>query len=179
MTASTATPASFFLLIERDAEFVEGVEQLGVDLIETLFELFGLRGGVIADSLEVDGGNVEMRPVGWREGEEIAVSVEAELQQPFGLVFEARYGAYGVFAQSRRHNLCVDVGDEAVFVFFLLGAAEEVAARFGGSVIGTVVDSLSGVLGVLGVLGVIGCVIWCVIWECVFSGHDNEGVRGE
>lgn len=115
-----------FLFLERDAELIERVEQLGVHLVEALLQFLGLGGGIVADGLQVDGGDVEVSPVRRGHRQPMAVGAQAELEQPFRLVLEAGDGADGLFVESGGHDLGVDVGHETVLVVVLLGLAEQV-----------------------------------------------------
>ena len=53
-TASTATPVSRILLVQRDAELLEGRPQLRIDFVEAVELLLRLGGGVVDDVLVVD-----------------------------------------------------------------------------------------------------------------------------
>ena len=48
------------LLVQRDAQLLEGAPQLGIDLVEAVELLLRLRGGVVDDVLVVDGGDAQV-----------------------------------------------------------------------------------------------------------------------
>ena len=70
------------------AEFVVGLEQLGIHLIEALWRVrltFGRR--VIRNSPVVDRGMMHMRPTRFPHLEPVLVRFETPVQQKLGLVF--------------------------------------------------------------------------------------------
>ena len=118
-----------FLLLQGYAEAVEGVEYLRVHFVEAFGALGGAWRGVVADGLIVDGRDVEVCPLRHFEREPVAVGLEAEVEQPLGLVFEPGDGAHDVFAEPSLYAVCVDVADESVLVFALCGVADYVVGR--------------------------------------------------
>src|SRR6185503_6331744 len=101
---------------DRDAELLEGLEQLRVHLVERLVLLLLLRRGVVADRLVVDRRILHVRPGRLLQREPVAIRLQPVLEHEVRLALLCRDHADDVFAQARRHRLGVDVGDEAVLV---------------------------------------------------------------
>ena len=119
-----------FLLFQRNAEFVEGVEKLGVDLFERFGPFFLHRRCVIAYCLEVDFGYVKMGPVGRGEREPVAVGLQAEFEQPVGLSFAGGDKPYHVLVETLGDDLRVDVGGKTIFIVARNRAVNVAAARY-------------------------------------------------
>ena len=104
------------LLFERDAQFVEGLAQLGVHLLEALGSRLGLGRSVVANGLIVDFGNRQVGPVGHLEGFPVGIRLEAEVEQPLGFALLLRDVANNLLAQTFGDNIGLDVGHETVFI---------------------------------------------------------------
>lgn len=117
--------AKLLLFLERDAEFVECFEELGVDFVEAFWAGVGTWGGVVADGVEVDGGYVEVSPVGHFEGLPVMEGFESEVEHPVGLTFFSGDESDDVFVQSFGDDVGIDVADKAVFVFALSGVVDD------------------------------------------------------
>ncbi len=115
-----------FLLLQGDAELVEGLYQLRVHLVETLLQFLFLGGGIIGDSLEVYLRYVEVSPAGHGQREPMPVSLQTEFEKPFRLTLHSRDKPNDVFIQPRRDNLRLDVARKAVFIFSIGGLLQEV-----------------------------------------------------
>ena len=98
-----------FLLFDGYAQTVEGVEDFRVHFIEAPWTFLLDRRRIVADCLEVDGGNIEVRPCGRCQGFPIAESFQAEIEQPLWLLFLFRNQPYDIFRQSGWNDFCVDV----------------------------------------------------------------------
>ena len=106
--------------LERDTELFIGLEQLRIDLVETLGGvLAALRRGVIDDVLIVDPRIVHVRPLRLRHREPVAVSLETPREHELGFVLLRRDGADNVLAESGRQRFLLHVGDETGLVFAL------------------------------------------------------------
>ena len=121
-----------FLLLEGYAEAVEGVDELGVDLVEALRSLLGTRGGIVAYGLEVDGRYVEVGPVGFLHRQPVAVGLQAEFEEPFGFALLGRDHSHHILAQAAGYHISVDVGGEAVFIVAARHIVEHVALGLRG-----------------------------------------------
>ena len=104
------------LLVERDAELVEGLAQLGVHLIERVERLLLLGRGVVADGLVIRLRVSHVRPLRLGECLPVAKSFQPPLGKPRRLVLLGGDETDGVFAQARRDGVGLDVRDKAVFV---------------------------------------------------------------
>ena len=104
------------LFVERDAEFVEGLAQLGVNLVERVERLLLLGRGVVADGLVIRLRVSQVRPLRLAERLPVAKGLQSPLGEPRRLVLLGGDEADGVLAQARRDGVGLDVRDEAVFV---------------------------------------------------------------
>ena len=75
------------LFVHRHAQFLEGAQQLRIDFIHRVELLLWPGRGVIAHVLEIDPRILHVRPVRLLHGGPVPEGLEAELQQPFRLVF--------------------------------------------------------------------------------------------
>ena len=114
------------LLFERDAQFLEGLHQLGIGLVEAIERRLLLRGTVVVAVLVVDLGVVHMRPVRLLHLQPKAVGFKPPLQHPLGLVLLRADEANDVLVQPFRGLLALDVRDETVGVFLLGDLAEDI-----------------------------------------------------
>src|SRR5713101_1225919 len=105
------------LLLQRNAELAEGLEQLGIDLLEALRPR-PLRLGrrVVDDVLVVDGRVADVLPARLLHAEPVVERLEAPLEHELGLVLLRRDEADDVFVQPARDGVRLDVGDEPVLV---------------------------------------------------------------
>ena len=109
--------AEDLLLLEGDAELVESLEELGIDLAQVLRPLFFLlRGSIIDNILVIDGRDVEMSPGRHFERLPVAKGAEAEVEQPFRLVFLGGNEADGLFVEAAMYRFRIYMGNEAVFI---------------------------------------------------------------
>ena len=72
--------------------------------------------GVIIGVLVIDRRHVELRPVGWRHCQPVAVGLEPPFEHPFGLVLLRRYETDSVLAQPLGREVLLDVGGEAPLI---------------------------------------------------------------
>ena len=105
------------LLLERDAELVEGRADLRIDLVEAIELLLFRRRGVVAHALVVDRLVLDVLPVRLFHLEPRAERLEAPLEQPLGLALLRRDQAHHVFIEADRDDVLLGVGDEPVLVF--------------------------------------------------------------
>ena len=98
-----------FLLFEGNAQTVECLDELGVDLVDALRPFFFLRGGVVAYGLIVDVGDVEMRPAGHLEGRPVAVGFQTEVEKPVGFSFFPGNKPDDVFVEAALDDVAVDI----------------------------------------------------------------------
>src|SRR6185503_9859552 len=108
------------LLAQRDTELGIGLEQLGINVVQTAQRLLGARRRVVADGLVVHRRVGDVRPI-VRLGhlQPAAIPLEAPLEQPLGLLLLGRDQTDDVLAQALRRHIRLDVGDEAVLVFLV------------------------------------------------------------
>ena len=108
------------LLVDRNAEFRIGLQQLGIDLVEAVERGLLLGRGVVDDVLVVDGIELDVGPLGLallaRHLEPILQGFQAPLQHELGLAFARRDQAHDVFIEPLGHAIFVDLGDKAPFV---------------------------------------------------------------
>src|SRR6266566_4035210 len=107
------------LLLDRDPELLEGLDQFRIDLVERVELGPLLGGGVVTDRLIVDRPVLHVGPVRLAHPEPVAVGLQAPLQHPFRLALFGRDQPDDVLVQAGRHDLGFDVGDEAVLVRLL------------------------------------------------------------
>src|SRR6266566_1593944 len=107
------------LLLDRDPELLEGLDQFRIDLVERVELGPLLGGGVVTDRLIVDRPVLHVGPVRLAHLEPVAVGLQAPLQHPFRLALFGRDQPDDVLVQTGRHDLGFDVGDEAVLVRLL------------------------------------------------------------
>ncbi len=109
------------LFLEGNPELVVRVEQLRVDLVEALELLLRLRRRVVVHVLVVDLRVVDLRPGGLvpflEHLQESPIGLEPPLEEPFRLFLLRGDQPHGVFAETLGHELGLDIGLEAVFVF--------------------------------------------------------------
>ena len=107
-----------FPLLEGDAQLVEGLQDLGVDLVQALGGVAAGGGGVVVDVLVVDGVVVNVGPGRLLVLEPLPVpeGLEPPLQQPLGLFLLGRDEAYDVLAEPLGGQVGVDVDGEAPLV---------------------------------------------------------------
>ena len=108
--------AETLLLAQRNAELVEGFQQLGIHLIEAGLLLLLLGSCVINDVLIIDLGITKGSPIGLLEGEPVAKGLEPELQQKVRLFFLGRDQANDLFTETFGDLVGLDLGDKAVLV---------------------------------------------------------------
>ena len=113
-------PGQKFLLGQRDAELLVGLEQLGIDIVEASQGSLGPGRRVVAKGLVVDRTVPDVGPV-VRLGhlEPAAVGLEPPVEQPLGLALLGGDEANDVLAQAHGRFVGFDVGHEAVLVFLV------------------------------------------------------------
>ena len=105
------------LFVERDAELLECLQQLGVDFVQTAQLLALLGRGVVDDGLVVNGRILGELPRRLLHREPVPISFEPPIEHELGLVLLARNEADDLLIQPRRDGLRLDVRGEAVLVF--------------------------------------------------------------
>ena len=124
------------LLGERDAEFLVGAQQFGVDLVQALRSFFLLGRRVVDDVLVVDVRVVNLRPALARlpsrwivHLQPVPVGLQAPLEQPLRLVLLGGDESNDVLIQARGRRVLLDVGHEPVLVFPVRQLVELVGLR--------------------------------------------------
>ena len=105
----------FFLLVERDAEFVEGRQKLRVDLIQALRLALFWR-CVIYNVLIINRWDGEMCPSRHLQRLPMTERLKTEFQQPFRLLFLLRNKPDNVFIQTLRYHIGLDIGHKTELV---------------------------------------------------------------
>ena len=108
------------LLLQRNAQLVEGLDQLGIYLIHALGALLLLgRVGVIRNSLVINLRNTEMGPRRHLQRQPVAVSLQAELQHPVGLSLLFGDKTDNILVQTLLDHIGMHIGRKAILVLFL------------------------------------------------------------
>ncbi len=92
--------AQALLFVERNAEFVEHLENVGIDLVEAIEFLLRLGHGIIDIALVVDRGIVRIRPMRLFHREPMTKGFEAPFAEKFGFVLFVGNAANGIFVQA-------------------------------------------------------------------------------
>ena len=108
--------AQQLLLVQRDAELVEHLANLWIDVVDAVEYRLLLRRRPVADRLVVDRGDLQLRPVGFVHLRPGLVRRQPPVEQPLGLVLLGRDQPHDVLAQPGRRDVGVEVGAEAVLV---------------------------------------------------------------
>jgi len=103
--------------VQRHAELLVRLEELGVDVSQALGAARLLGRCVIDDRLVVDRRVVDVGPGRLLHGEPVAEGLEAPFEQPLRLLLLGRNEPDDVFAQAGWNRLLFDVGDESRAVF--------------------------------------------------------------
>jgi hypothetical protein len=104
----------------------EGLQQLGVHLVEAVVLRLAAGGGVVRDGLEVRHLVLEVRPLRVRllrvreELHYVAEGLQPPLEHPLRLVLLGGDEADGVLGEAGGGSVGLDLGDEAVLVAALL-----------------------------------------------------------
>ena len=102
-------------LLERDSQLLVRLEELRIDLVETLRAVvLRLRGGVVRDPVVVDRRVGDVRPTGLRHGEPVAVRLQAPFDEEFGLALLARDEPDDILVEAGGHGVGLEIGDESV-----------------------------------------------------------------
>jgi hypothetical protein len=109
-------PGEHLLLLDRDAELLVDVEDLGIDLVEALERGALLGRGVIERVLVIDRRVAELGPVRLLHLLPQPERLEAPVEHPLGLVLLAEMKRTGVLVEALGRELGVDVGRPAVLV---------------------------------------------------------------
>ena len=106
------------LLLQGDAQLVEGLDELGVHVVQRAGAVLLLRRGVgvVRYALVVNLRDAQMGPRGHVHRQPVAVGLQAEVQQPGGLAFLFGDEAHGVLREAAVDDVGVHVGGEAVLV---------------------------------------------------------------
>ena len=105
------------LLLNRNAQLVEGFQQLRIDFIQTIQARLFFGRGVINDVLVVDERVFRVEPVRFGQRLPVTKRFQAPVEQPLRLVFFGGDLTNNVFGQAARKSLGFDVGLKTVFVF--------------------------------------------------------------
>ncbi len=104
------------LLLERNAQAVEGAFEFGIDLVHRVEPFFRFRRRIVDDLLKVDLGNVEVGPGRRRQRQPVAIGLQPPLGHPRGLALLGRNEAHDLFAQAATDQLGLDIRGKTVFV---------------------------------------------------------------
>ena len=104
------------LLVQRNAQLLVGLQQLGIDFIQRLFQRRVLGRGIIIGGLIVDLGIMHPRPIRLLHGQPALERAQPPFQHPFRLALLGRNKVHRVFRQPPGRHVHLDIGDEAVFV---------------------------------------------------------------
>ena len=108
--------AEHLLLMQRDAELVEHLADVGIDIVHAVEDRLLLRGCPIADRLIVDWSDLKLGPVGLFHLLPRRERLQTPLQQPLRLVLLRRDQTHGLLAQPWRCDVGIEIGTEAKFV---------------------------------------------------------------
>ena len=112
-------------LAHRDAQFVEGLLKRGIYLFRAV--LVALGGGVVDYVLEVDfRQTAEVPPRGRSHGFPLPEGLQAEFQQPLGLILLGRDHFNDVLVQAFGDELLFYICNKTLAVFLLHGRCEDV-----------------------------------------------------
>ena len=101
-------------LVQRDAELVEGLLQLGVYLLRPVAVL--LRGSIIYYVLKINLRDVKMRPCRHLHLLPAPECVKPELQQPFRLLLLGGNEPYYVLVEPFRNEFLLDISDKTMLI---------------------------------------------------------------
>ena len=87
------------------------------------------RRGVIDNVLIINFGKVEVRPIGLFQGQPMAESLQAEVQQPLRFLFLPGNQADDVLIQAFRREIGFNVGHKAVFILLVCDFADDIFFR--------------------------------------------------
>ena len=104
-------------LVQRHAELLVRLEQLGIHLVEALRAVaFFLGRAVVGDVLKINRWIFHVRPGRAFQFFPVPKCLQPPLEQPLRLVLLGGDEPDGILAQARLERLALDVGDEAVLV---------------------------------------------------------------
>ena len=104
---------------KRNTEFVKSLHQFRVNFLLSFVTLLLRRVGVVGNRLIVYGREIHMSPRRRFERQPVTIGFEAKVQEPFRLSFFRGNEANDVLVQTFLNDFGVNVGREAVFIFFL------------------------------------------------------------
>ena len=104
-------------LLERNAELIESLLQLWVDLLVLRF--LSQRVGIVGYCLEIDVRNVDVSPCGNGESLPVAVSLQTEVEEPVGLSLLLGDKPHDILVESFRDDLGLYVGGETILIFLV------------------------------------------------------------
>ena len=131
-TASTATRRSpsrthdageDFLLAQRNAELLVGLEDFRIDFVERRQRIL-LRRRIVIGVLIIDLRIIDACPSRLAHGEPALKGFEPPGQHPFRLILFGRNETDGIFRQALRGLLGFDIGDEPVFILVNVDTAD-------------------------------------------------------
>ncbi len=103
-------------LVHGHTEFLEGAQQLGIDLIHAVQLLFRFRRCVIAYSLKINLRILDVRPLRFLHLEPLLVGFEPKLEQPGGLILFRGNEPDNIFVKPFWRNIRLDFGNKTVFI---------------------------------------------------------------
>ena len=104
-------------LVQRHSELCVGLQQLRIDLFETLRTVrLGARRGVVRDRLVIDRGDLHVSPMRLGHLQPVAQRLEPPLRQEGGLVLFTRDQPHDALVQPGRDGVGLDIGHEAMLV---------------------------------------------------------------
>src|SRR5262245_7282682 len=112
-----------FLLFQRNAELLVGLQDLRIDLVQALVLRPALRRRVIARRLVVDRRILHERPGRLFHGQPTLERPQPPFEHPFRLALLSRNVAHDVGVEPRRRQLLLQLSDKAVLVLLRLQRA--------------------------------------------------------
>ena len=107
------------LLLEGNAQAVEGPLEFGVDFIHRAQLLLRFGGRIVNHVLKVDFGNRQVGPRRGVERQPVAVGLHAALGHPLGFALLGRNQPHDLLREALADGFGLDVGGEAVLVLLL------------------------------------------------------------
>ena len=108
-----------FLLIERNTQFLVGLQQFRIHFIQAFGAFLDLGCGVIADALVIDRLVIDIGPGRLGHGQPMSIGIQPPLQHELGLVFLGRDRANDILIKSRGKRVGFKIGDKARLVFLV------------------------------------------------------------
>ena len=106
--------------MKRNTQLIESLLQLRIDLLRTVLRLF--RSCIIYNILEIDFGNIKMRPLRKFHLLPTAERLKSELEHPLRFLLLRRNHSYNILIEALRNELLLDIRHKAVLIFLVRNA---------------------------------------------------------